>query len=534
MEKQSHIASQKQRGTGFFSREAVSGVPWMILGKFVLFFIYFGVSILTVNSLGKEKFGVFSLMTNISSYLLVLCGLGLGSALMRYVPELAARKNHRGLVLLLRKSALLQILATLAVTYVLLRFAKPLQQLFRAGHVEQFEYYLILACGLVGLLLFKDFIANVFTAVFKARIVTVLSVAQGVVWLGLLFSWLGISPEIETVLYAQMTALGSIYLIGAMFLVRYVKSLEWSTREFGIGKRRALQFSGTAMLSAVLRMVMFKYSEIFFLAAVAGTTIAGVYDLGYSLPYTIVTFIPMALLPLFTAAFAEAYVQDSSCLDRLIAAYYKILMLVSLPAAVLGVFFAPQTYHIIYHGKMDDAGRLASAFCLALLLPLVSIPLSMALKAKEKVHNMLPMLILQIVVNLTLDWILIVELQWGVWGGLVAVVGTFFLTIVPRMMVVRRVIGGIYFPARFFFRILFVLLVDAAALHWLASSLRLFERFAQDWINIGLLFAIGAVYLMVFWLLLRSFRLVRPSDIEDFRALGIGKLNKALDILFGT
>ncbi len=47
-------------GGGFFSREAVSGVPWMVFSKLVLFFVYFGVSMLTVNELGKDKFGVFS------------------------------------------------------------------------------------------------------------------------------------------------------------------------------------------------------------------------------------------------------------------------------------------------------------------------------------------------------------------------------------------------------------------------------------------------------------------------------------------
>ena len=38
---------------GFFSPEAISGVPWMVVSKLVLFVVYFGVSILTVNGLGK-------------------------------------------------------------------------------------------------------------------------------------------------------------------------------------------------------------------------------------------------------------------------------------------------------------------------------------------------------------------------------------------------------------------------------------------------------------------------------------------------
>jgi O-antigen/teichoic acid export membrane protein len=519
---------------GFFSHKAVRGVPWMVLGKLVLFFVYFGVSVITVNGLGREKFGVFSLMTNISSYLLVICGLGLGAALMRYVPELAARKNRKALIHLLWKSATLQVMAVCGSVVLILSFSDALQRLFNAEHVEHFDLYLKLACGLMGLLLLKEFVATVFTSIFETRNVVILSISHGIVWLSILLVWLGIRPEVGTALYVQMISLSLIYSLGAVMLVRHIRALDWNTDEFGIGKRRTLKFSGTAMLGAILRLVMFKYSEVFFLAAIGGTTLAGLYDLGYSLPYTIVTFIPLALLPLATAAFAEAYVKDRSCLDRLIGSYYKLLMFVSLPVAVLGAFFAPAAYHIIYKGEMDDAGMLASAFCLVLLLPLVSIPLSMALKAKEKVHSMLPMMMLQIVVNLFLDWLLIVHFRWGVWGGVWAVLGTFVLTIVPRMIVVRRIIGGIYFPGRFLARISSVLVLDAALLYWFAERVRLFERFEHDVINMSLLFVIAAFYMFVFLLVVRAMRLVQPADVADLKELQLIRLNKALHIVLGV
>jgi len=271
---------------------------------------------------------------------------------------------------------------------------------------------------------------------------------------------------------------------GGALLARHVRGLAWKKNlPYGIGKRRTLKFSGTAMLSAILRMAMFKYSEIFFLAFAAGTTVAGVYDLGYSLPFTVVTFIPLALLSLFTAAFAEAYVKDRNCLGRLISSYYKLLIMVSLPVAVPGAFFSPAAYHIIYKGEMDEAGLIASAFCIVLLLPLISIPLSTALKAKEKAHNMLPMMMFQIAVNLFLDWLLIVNLHLGLWGGVGAVAGTFFLTIVPRLMVARRLIGGIYFPGRFFLRIVSALVLEAAAFFWITRQVKLFEIFEDNWVN---------------------------------------------------
>jgi O-antigen/teichoic acid export membrane protein len=518
---------------GFFSREAVSGVPWMVLGKLILFFVYFGVSILTVNGLGRDKFGIYSLMTNIASYLLVLCGLGLGAAMMRYVPELAAHRNHRGLIHLLLKSAVLQIAATGVCAALLLFFSGPLQRLFNVEQVPHFRFYLMLVCGLVGLLLLKDFVATVYTSLFRTRTVALLSTIQGVIWLVVLSAWLMVSPEISTVLFVQMISIALVYAGGAALLARHVRRLDWLKLSYGIGRRRTLKFSGTAMLSAILRTVMFKYSEIFFLAFAGGTTLVGMYDLGYTLPHTLVTFFPLALLGLFTAAFAEAYVRDNSCLERLISSYYKLLIMVSLPMAVAGIFFAPEAYRIIYQGEMNEAGRLASVFSAVLLLPLISIPLSVALKAKEKVHNMLPLMLLQIAVNLTLDWLLIVHLRMGVWGGVWAVLGTFLITIVPRLYVARNIIGGIYFPVRFFLRNALALVLEAGVLFWLARQFRLFERFEHHWANIGLLFAVGLVYLILFLVSVRVLRLVRKSDIADFHALHIPRLNRMLSRLFG-
>ncbi|MBN2163098.1 MAG: oligosaccharide flippase family protein [Pontiellaceae bacterium] len=531
MELETQSGESPAGGQGFFSREAVRGIPWMVISKLVLFFVYFGVSVLTVNGLGRDKYGVYSLMTNIASYMLVVCGLGLCTALMRYIPELAARRNRWAMGHLLWKSALLQIVAVVAVSAILIGFSRPLQDLFNAGHIAHFRFYLILACGLTALWLLKEFVGTVFTSLFCIRTVAILSVAQGVVWFGVLVVALRFHAEVETILLVQMSSVAAVFSIGAVLLFRYVRALPWTNREKGIGKRRALSFSGVVMLNSILRMVMFKYSEIFFIAAVGGTTMAGMYDLGYSLPYTAVTFIPLALMPLFTAAFAEAYVRDNSCLGRLITSYYKLLMMVSLPMAALGAWFAPEAYRIIYQGEMNQAGDLASAFCLVLCLPLYSIPLSAAIKAKEQMMDMVPTLLVQITVNLVLDWVLIVHLDLGVWGGIGAVLGTFLMTIPYRVVVVRRLIGGVYFPGRFFMRILFTLLAEGAVLHWLVRRIGLFELFEGELVNLLLLLLVGVVYMGIFLLLIRMHRIVRHEDVEDFHNLDIKRLNKVLHFL---
>ncbi|MEI6892028.1 MAG: oligosaccharide flippase family protein [Pontiella sp.] len=522
---------KEERAGAFFSREAVGGVPWMLAGKIVLFFVYFAVSMLTVNGLGQEQFGIYSLMMNISSYLLVLCGLGLGSALMRYIPELALRKNRVGLLRLMGQSITLQFMAVLVISAAVLAFCEPLQRLFHAEHVEHFRLYLKLACGLTALWLLKDFVGTVFTSLYKTRMVAMLSVAHGLGWLILLLVWRYYKPEVGAAFFVQMLSVGLIYLLGIVLLFKHVCGLPWSTHERGIGRRRTLSFSASVMLSTMLRMVMFKYSEVFFIAAVGGTTLAGIYDLGYSIPYAAVTFLPLALLPIFTSAFAEAYMRDPRCFSKLISSYYKLLMMVSLPFGIFGAFFAKAAYHVLYAGRMDAAGELAAAFCVVLLLPLISMPLSAAIKAKEKVLKMVPMLLLQIVVNLVLDWLLIVYFRWGVWGGIGAVVGTFVLTIPFRMRVVRGLLGGIYFPVRFFLRITGTLVLLAWAIRAVCTPFDLLRLSDLPWVNMGLLVLIGAVYLVLFILSIRYLRLIREEDVEDFRALEIDPLNRVLCFL---
>lgn len=532
MADQSHNQLSEQGG-GYFSREAVTGVPWMVIGKLIQFFLYFGISILTVNGLGRELFGVYSLFTNISSYLLMICGLGLGAALSRYIPELAIRRNQFGLVHLLWKSATLQVIAMLAMSVLLIFLAEPLQRLFQAEHVQEFRFYLLLACGVTGVLLFKDYIGTVFTAFFKVRTVSLLAVMQGIVWFIVLASWLNFRPTVGMVLISQLLSVFLIYCLGALLLFRYIQGLNWEGNEFGIGKKRTLSFSGTVMLSSMLRMVMFKYSEVFFIAAIGGTTLAGIYDLSYTLPYTLITFIPLSILTLFSAAFAQAYVKDHRCLARLISSYYKLLIMISLPLGILGAWFAPTAYRVLYGGEMDAAGPLASAFSIILLLPLVSMPLSAAIKAKEKVLNMVPMLVLQIIVNLFLDWLLIVKFRLGLWGGAGAVAGTFILTIPFRLLVVRRIIGGVYFPVGFFLRVASVFLVISGGVYSVFKWMTLFERTENRVVNVFLLFAAAGICSLLFILAIRFLHLIRQEDVADIQELKIGKLNKMIRLVLG-
>jgi len=126
-----------------------------------------------------------------------------------------------------------------------------------------------------------------------------------------------------------------------------------------------------------------------------------------------------------------------------------------------------------------------------------------------------------------------VELRLVVWGGILAVLGTFVLTIPLRLRVVRSIVGGIYFPIGFFLRIAGVLFALAGAFYWTSTHFHLLELFESNWLNLVVLFMIGGLYLLAFLGLIRLLRLIRRSDLEDFHSLEIERLNKVLRLLTG-
>jgi len=269
-----------------------------------------------------------------------------------------------------------------------------------------------------------------------------------------------------------------------------------------------------------LRMLMLKYTEVFFLGIFFTPVIVGYYDLGYSTPMMVLTLVPAALQTLLTSAFTQAYARDPQCLGRLIDSVYKLTILIVLPLAAFGVFFASRGIVLLYGQGMAPAGPVAAAFCVLHVLPLISTPLSMAITVKEEVLRMLPYMLLQVGLNLLLDWVLIPS--FGIPGAIGAVAGTFLLTIPWRLRAVRNILGGIHFPTAFFVRHLLVSGALAAVLSPLARHL-----------NLWMLAVLGGVYLVFYLFVIRLLRLVRSSDVADLRALDMARVNRALDLLVG-
>jgi len=497
-----------------FSEKIIDGVPWVVFSKSLLFIVYFLISVITVRYLGADQYGNYVLCKSIAEVLILICTLGMTSSYMRYIPELLLKHNKAGIQRLIIKASALQFVVVCMITLSLILGADVVAKLFSTD----FKGALVFTSILIFFELIKTNVNAILTACYKIKFLTLFSVIHGLSWLALLFSMIQINPTVSIALIAPSISYAIIYCIAALYIIRYLRSLRWKSPVTGIGRRRVLYHSGSLAFSTIIHLLMLKYTELFFLGLQHDSSIVGLYDLAYSIPLMVIVFIPAAVQDLFVSGFSDAYVKDNSCLPELIRAFYKLLIILTVPLAVFGFFFSPQLFQIIYGDEISEAGNIASIFCLLHLLPLVSVPLSMAIQAKEKVINMLPTLLLQLLVNLILDYLFIIQFNWGLWGALAAVFLTFVLTIPIRLWVVKRILGGVFIPLNFFLKILFISLFTAYVLQQIISP---------D--SLPFIVLLAPFYFFSIFIILNSTSVLDQEDKKDFQRLMVGKPQKFLN-----
>lgn len=509
-------------GPVFFSRNVVRGIPWTMASKLVLFFVYFGISIVVVRKLGAEKYGVFSLCRVVGDFVIVICGLGLNTALIRFIPELTVRRDRAGLARIVTKTAFLQM-AMVCVSALVLQTAKPL---FDKWFSVDFGYLLLFTALLAAAQLSKSFTVDTLTALFQVRTISIMSVCQGFLTFGLTAVLLSLLPQVQMAILAQVVSIGGVSCAGIIVLRRFLSGLDWRSPVFSIGKRRILSVASASLLDALANMFTRQYSELFFLGIFFTPAVVGVYDVGCSIPFLLITFIPLSLYTLFTSGFSEAYAKDPNCLGNLIASCYKALIATVIPVTAFGCFFGPDVIRLMYGEEMVLAGAIASVFFVVHTVTLLSTPLSMAIVVKEKILQMLPLTLLDIAINLSLDYVFI--RRYGMYGAVGAVLGTFLLTLPLRLYMVVRFVGGVYFPLRFFAKIAVCMFVLAGMLSVVLHHLNIVTMF-----NLGIvLFSLGIGYVGAYFVMIKRFGLIRRQDVSEWQSLGFHKLNRLLDFLF--
>ncbi len=496
----------------FFSKEALNAVPWLLIGKLATFIFYFLISILIVRNLSPADFGIYTLLTSLAEYLIVVCGLGINFALLRYIPELATLNSFGSVKKLLAEAALIQTAMVILCGAALYASGQYFSQFL---HIPM-QHYAAYIMFLLAAFLLKEYLNNVCTAFFKSKLLAIMSILQAIIFLLFLTPFSALhNASIERIVIVYGGSIWLSSLITLFFLVSFLQGMPSRQNEATIKRGRFYQFSLPLMTRNVMNRLIEQYSEIFFLGYFAGAAAAGYYALGSYIPQMMISMLPLTLHTLLTSASAEAYVKNPKSLPFLISGLYQMLILLCVPIACFGLFFSKDLIVLIYGKEMLQAGYLAAFFSVFKVLNLIWVPLSMGLTAKEKNFQTLWLDLLPVILTLPLDYLLIPK--YGLWGAVASISLVFLSTLPFKLWAISKLLGGIYFPLQFFLKILLPALL-------LGGVLKLINPLQ----HILMIVPVLLLYFALFTFSLKQFRIIKPADMERFQTVGINSFNKLI------
>ncbi len=391
---------------------------WTMAARLVRFVTGFALSIVVVRGLGPDGFGQLALVRTTLTFVTTLCYLGMGQAMLRFLPELRQRGDGRAIRRLIGITcgvqALMWGIAALAAA-ACVPWGERLFHQPGIGGVLLFGTMLLVADLAVSAL------QQVATAWYELRAVSIATAIAGVVlvlgtWAALHAGW-----GVRGVLAASAACNAGIALVLAREVLRILRGLPEApaAAASGIPMRRLLHYALPFTAISILNLIVWRQSETLILGHYRSAAEVGWFDLAYGRPQQVLEFIPVTLWPLVMAAFADSFTRDAASLSRRITLYYKFLAALALPIAIGGAVLSPRAIPLIFGAANQPAAWPTAVFFVLFAVSFGSTPLSMALYVLERTPLVLAVYAVQAVVNVGFDLVLIP--RYGVWGAVIPV-----------------------------------------------------------------------------------------------------------------
>jgi O-antigen/teichoic acid export membrane protein len=429
------------------TRQVGSAVFWSVFarsGRFVLSLVS---SVIVVRGLGSYDYGVLSLVRTFLTFSALIAGAGLGQALLKFLPALRVARDVRGARRLVRNVLIAQV-----VVWILLLagiyLARPVWETI--FHFEQYDGIGNLIFAAVSLSVFELFfsmIAQILNAHYDTKRLSLAAIVNHLILIVLLIVLLRAGVGVLGVLVAGAAGNLAACLMLLGHAARHFSAQEEGADRGGITGGRIARFALPLGAIGVLNMIVWRQSEIFFLAHYRSAVETGYFDLAYRLPQIMLEFIPQTVWPIIMAGFSEVYEKNRDSLVTAIDRYYKVLFLLCAPVCVFGVTFAGKMIPVLYSEAMAPAAVPAQLFFVIFTLSVFSTPLSMSLYVMEKSHVNLIIVLLLAATNIGLDFILIP--RYGVVGAIVPVALVIAVSPLLYKAALARFLTGARIPFRF-------------------------------------------------------------------------------------
>ncbi|UCF79336.1 MAG: oligosaccharide flippase family protein [Candidatus Eiseniibacteriota bacterium] len=395
------------------ARKVSTAMGWSVGAKLARLAIAVAMSIVVVRGLGSHDYGVLSIVRTILTFLALICGFGLGQAVLRFMPEFRVRRDVEGLRGLFAFVLVVQLLVWAAFFALFLFKAGSLEALYRTPGLG---FVLKVGVGLLVVDLVALVLSQTLTSFYDVKLLSVFTTISLLVTLGLTIAFLRLGHGIVGVLLAAAI---SGAMLSVALLDRCALHVPLSLRPTFRETRRLLRYSVPFAAIGVLNLITWRQSETLLLGYFRSPVEAGLFDLGYRIPQQVLELVPGAVWPLILATFAEIYSKKRESLPDAIGGYYKLLFVLVAPLSLFGAAISVPAVKILFGLPMESSGLLAQMFFLIFSVSFFSTPLSMALYVMELTWLNLIIYVCNAFVNVGLDLILIP--RYGLYGAVVPV-----------------------------------------------------------------------------------------------------------------
>ncbi len=479
-----------------FPEETMSNISWMLMNKIIVTLIALSITVVLVKILGEEKYGVYALLSSFYGFIIIFCSFGLNNAIIRYIPELLEKKNSSNIKLFFLKVLSVQSFIGIVIIITLYLTTSFWNNLFKLN--------LNLLIPLTGiwsvLFILRSSIADALTSLLQVKPLAIVSIFQNSAWLICFLVILKKYNKVSTAVGINIFVIFLSTLVLIFLLFKYINAIPKNNSNHYIGKKRVFLLAAPDLLNQSLSSLLRQYSEIFFLGAYFPARIVGVYELGCTLPIMALSIIPLSTKNILTSAFSRIYVQDNSRLGELINYTHKLLQTIILPISALGFFFSPQLIPLIYGEGMSEASSVASFYSAFGAISIISIPYSIAIVTTEKIFKIIHLTVMQIVINVTADYLLIPK--YGINGAIVAILITFLITYPIRLFYIRKIIGGLYLPVVYLTKVYLICYILAYIFILILPPVTFFT-----------LPLVVIAYFTLYILILKYFKIIKAQDI---------------------
>ncbi|HEY8736722.1 MAG TPA: oligosaccharide flippase family protein [Candidatus Dormibacteraeota bacterium] len=345
---------------------ATSAVATLALGAFL------------IRQLPADQYGRYTFVLSVLVYIALLATFGQDQGLLRYLPELLARRDRAAAQDLLRKSAM-AVVGVWALTSLAIWLLRPtIDKLLnaRVGDLLALGTVLLLGGIAVGVLSFA------LVAIYDMRSQAIATPVAGALTLGLAVIFLRRGGHLEAVLVAGavgQTALALFYLV---LLLRRIRRAEGVAGD-RIGWRRLLVYASGWLPSLLIASAVGLQFENIFLLRFTGSTAVAYYDTGYNIPQRLVALIPSLLTGAWVVGTLEGAHQEVARVRAAVVAFYKGIFLVAFPLAFAGGALLGPVIRVYTGGRLPPAERIAPVMLLFFVAALLATPWGLVVRVRE-------------------------------------------------------------------------------------------------------------------------------------------------------